>query len=170
MATALRTSGSSSAVSVDPAFVRIAAISASTPWSRFARVEQSLQIVQRVVERLARQEATVEHHFAILRDDVVANPACDTRHGQTGVADQRMVKPPQFAIARIEQGHELARREDRVHAKLRAAGMRGLPLGADKRPQAPFVRGKDGVVGWLADYDQVGRWLLASREPVSRRR
>ena len=165
MATALRTSGSSTAVSVDPAFVRIAAISASTPWSRFARVEQSLQVVQRVVERLAWQQPPVEHELAILRHDIVGNPACDTRHRQAGVPDQRMVQGPQFAIARIEQGHELARGEDRIHAKLRAAGMRGLALGADKRPQTPFVSCEDRVVGRFADHDQVGCWLLLGESP-----
>ena len=121
MATALRTSGSSSGSLRRPGFradrrdLRIHALVALR-----AR-QQSVQVVQRVVERLARQQTPVEHHFAILRDDVVPDPACDTGHREARVADQRMVNPPQFAIARIEQGHELARGEDRIHAELRAA-------------------------------------------------
>src|SRR5580698_5135765 len=38
-------------------------------------VEQSVQIVERVVERLARQQPPVEHHLAILRDHVVSDAA-----------------------------------------------------------------------------------------------
>ena len=81
------------------------------------------------------------------------------------MADQRMGLGPQFAIARVEQGHEAARSEDRIHAELRAAGMRGLALGADKRPQTPFMSCEDGVVGRLADNDQVGLWLLLRESP-----
>ena len=49
-------------------------------------VKQSVQVVQRGVERLARQQSPVEHHFAILRDDVVGDPARDARDRETGVA------------------------------------------------------------------------------------
>ncbi len=43
--------------------------------------------------------------------------------------------------------------------------MRRLALGADERPQAAFVRREDGVVGWLADDDQVGPGLLLREHP-----
>ena len=86
---------------------------------------------------------------------------------KAGVADQRMVEGPQLAITCVEHRHELARREDRIHAELRAAGMRGLTFGADERPQTTFVRGEDGVVGRLADNDQVGlgSCFASAREP-----
>ena len=81
------------------------------------------------------------------------------------MADQRVVEGPQFVIARIEQGREPARGEDRVHAKLRASGMRGLAFGADERAQTTFVSCEDRVVGRLADNDQVGSWLLLRESP-----
>src|ERR1700729_3899603 len=71
-----------------------------------------------------------------------------------------MVEGSQFTVARVEQGRELARGKDRVHAKFRTPGMRRLAFGADERAQTPFVSREDGIVGRLADNDQVGRWLL----------
>src|SRR5580698_4897688 len=75
-----------------------------------------------------------------------------------------MVERPQFAIARVENGCELACSEDRVHTQFRPAGMRRLAFGADERTQTPFVSREDGVVGRLADHDQVRpRFLLRER-------
>ena len=84
------------------------------------------------------------------------------------MADERMGLGPQFAVARVEQGHEVAGSEDRIDAKLRASGMRRLAFGADERPQTSFVSRKDGIVGGLADNDKssFGCCFTSAREPL----
>src|SRR5271166_3159092 len=81
------------------------------------------------------------------------------------MADERMGLGSQLAVARVEQGHEVAGGEDRVDAKLRAAGMRRLAFGADERPQTSLVSRKDRVVGGLANHDKIDLRLLLHQRP-----
>ena len=59
----------------------------------------------------------------------------------------------------------MAGSEDRLHAKLRAAGMRGLAFGANQRAQTAFMSCVHRIVRRLADNDQVGLWLLLGESP-----
>jgi hypothetical protein len=118
-------------------------------------------LAQCIVERFPRKQAPVEHHFAIVRTDVVADPAGYAGDCQAGVANEGMVLGPELAVVLVEQGHQMASGEDRVYAELWAAGMRRPALGADERPQAALVRGADRVVRRLADDDQI-RFFRAS--------
>ncbi len=104
--------------------VRIAAISASTPCSRFARVSMACELVHRGVERSpgSRRRSSTISQFSGMT--LSAMPPAMRVTERLAWPTSGWVSRPQFAIAHVEEGHELARGEDRVDP---APGGRNAP-------------------------------------------